>query len=247
MGVHTITHPPRDRSHTNILYPPCLPYILGAASPIFQQVQAPARGAGAGGPAVPPITTVEIGTDLLDGTNLIAWRADLQPGAPQLSAEVGGRAAVPTQPHMPTTLVVLNPGDREMPSPDAISDKEIRASPRPSFLGLAPDRTPAGAAPPPSQPAIANGTPPPGNTSSWGVADLILNYHAVSFRSSRLASRRASRRSVWRAEPAAVRGAAPAASPSASSSTMPPADDTSGDNGRYNDSNTRLGDNIEMT
>ena len=172
MGVHTITHPPRDRSHTNILYPPCLPYILGAASPIFQQVQAPARGAGAGGPAVPPITTVEIGTDLLDGTNLIAWRADLQPGAPQLSAEVGGRAAVPTQPHMPTTLVVLNPGDREMPSPDAISDKEIRASPRPSFLGLAPDRTPAGAAPPPSQPAIANGTPPPGNTSSWAVADL---------------------------------------------------------------------------
>ena len=60
---------------------------------------------------MPSITTVTVKADMLHGSNLIAWREnlDLSVGAPPST-------------QLPATLVVINPGDREEP--------QLRASQR---------------------------------------------------------------------------------------------------------------------
>merc|ERR1719456_1516925 len=73
---------------------------------------------------LPSITTVEVKPEVLNGSNLIAWRASLDLDN--------------TQPQLPPTLIVLNPGE-EMPQP-------ATALP-PSAGGAA-----AAAAPPPRSP-----------------------------------------------------------------------------------------------
>ena len=84
---------------------------------------------------LPSITTVEIKPDLLNGADLIAWRADLRLGAEGDT-------------HMPATLVVLNPGDVEMPPPSTVTSRRIPAS-----VGAppGPPPTPPPAAPPPAR------------------------------------------------------------------------------------------------
>merc|ERR1719473_1835044 len=67
---------------------------------LFQQVQQVATELA--DQLLPSITTVEIKPDLLNGADLIAWRSELQ-------LQGGGYE------QMPATLVVLNPGDKEMP------------------------------------------------------------------------------------------------------------------------------------
>ena len=90
---------------------------------------------------LPSITTVEIAPDLLNGADLIAWRADLRLGADGDT-------------HMPTTLVVLNPGDKEM-SPDVTAPSR---------------RIPAAVGAPPGPPPAA--PPPPRGAGSRMLASL---------------------------------------------------------------------------
>ena len=134
-------------------------------------------GAGAGEIAVlPSITTVEIATDLLGGSSPIARRADLPSSAQHSSDGSSGRTAgVPVDADMPTMLVVLNPGDREMPSPDAISDKEVRQGPRLSFLGLSlvsGPATAAAAASPPQQQEPTTGPRSSSSPPTWPEGSL---------------------------------------------------------------------------
>jgi len=79
---------------------------------------------------LPSITTVEIKPDLLNGADLIAWRSDLRLGAEGDT-------------HMPATLIVLNPGDKEMEPPSTVPSRRIPAS-----VGAPPVPPPAAPLPP---------------------------------------------------------------------------------------------------
>jgi len=81
---------------------------------LFQQVQQVATELA--DQMLPTITTVEVKDEEIDGSNLIAWRASLD-----LSAHPNGAP-------LPDTLVVLNPGDEEMPQPRATSTRASGAS-----------------------------------------------------------------------------------------------------------------------
>lgn len=59
---------------------------------------------------LPTITTIEVKAEMLEGDNLIAWRTDLG-----LDAAAQARRNQDPSAH-PPTLVVLNPGDTELPS-----------------------------------------------------------------------------------------------------------------------------------
>eukprot|EP00316_Scyphosphaera_apsteinii_P020189 CAMPEP_0119313406 /NCGR_PEP_ID=MMETSP1333-20130426/28978_1 /TAXON_ID=418940 /ORGANISM="Scyphosphaera apsteinii, Strain RCC1455" /LENGTH=671 /DNA_ID=CAMNT_0007318237 /DNA_START=28 /DNA_END=2043 /DNA_ORIENTATION=- len=70
---------------------------------LFQQVQQVATELA--DQLLPSITTVELKPGVFNGSNLIAWRASLDLNSPASA--------------LPTTLVVLNPGDEEMPQSSA--------------------------------------------------------------------------------------------------------------------------------
>ena len=74
------------------------------------------------GRLLPEITTVEIGPGELQGTNLVAWRHDLQLASvvPADEADPANAAAMP-----PPTLIVLNPGD---PDPASIEMQDRGAA-----------------------------------------------------------------------------------------------------------------------
>ena len=122
---------------------------------LFQQVQQVATELA--DQLLPSITTVEIKPDVLNGADLIAWRSDLQ---------LSGR---PGDASMPATLVVLNPGDKEM---EPASNTPARAVP--SCVSSTSMPPPAG--PPPTQPAdadadaaaAASAPPPPRAQRSGG-------------------------------------------------------------------------------
>ena len=59
---------------------------------------------------LPSITTIEVKPEMLQGDNLIAWRADLGLGG------AGGPSRL-VSPNAPPTLVVLNPGDTQVEDP----------------------------------------------------------------------------------------------------------------------------------
>ena len=74
---------------------------------LFQQVQQVA--AELADQMLPSITTIEVKSDVLQGDNLIAWRSDL-------GLDSGRHPTRPNEPQLPPTLVVLNPGDTELPN-----------------------------------------------------------------------------------------------------------------------------------
>ena len=59
---------------------------------------------------LPEITTVEIGPDVLAGTNFVTWRQDMQLACVEMTAlpAMAGSASMAPP---PVTFVVLNPGD----------------------------------------------------------------------------------------------------------------------------------------
>ena len=73
---------------------------------LFQQVQQVA--AELADQMLPSITTIEVKSEVLQGDNLIAWRSDL-------GLDAGRHPTRPNE-HLPPTLVVLNPGDTELPN-----------------------------------------------------------------------------------------------------------------------------------
>merc|ERR1719171_2379378 len=73
---------------------------------LFEQVQQVA--AELADQMLPSITTIEVKPEMLQGDNLVAWRTDLA---------LGPRGMPLREPPLPPTLVVLNPGDTELPQP----------------------------------------------------------------------------------------------------------------------------------
>lgn len=111
---------------------------------LFQQVQQVALELAE--QLLPSITTVEISPDVLSGPDLIAWRSDLQLN--------------PADASMPATLVVLNPGDKEI-EPASTAPTCRYAPSRVSSTSLPP---PPGAPPQPADAAVAaaaTAAPPP--------------------------------------------------------------------------------------
>jgi len=82
---------------------------------MFQQVQQVATELA--DQLLPTITTVEIRANEINGANLIAWRPSL---------DLNGAA-----PHLPATLVVLNPGDEEKPQPGPTRVAVVARPPQP--------------------------------------------------------------------------------------------------------------------
>ena len=155
---------------------------------LFQQVQQVASDMA--DQLLPSITTVEIKPDLLNGADLIAWRADLRLGAEGDT-------------HMPTTLVVLNPGDKEMPPPSTVPSRRIPAS--------------VYASPPPGPPPTAPPQAPPSGSHRRLAGNRVL---ASLRHPPRFAAR-----FTTRPTQCAASAASPSATPSAttSTSTVPPA------------------------
>ena len=111
-----------------------------AGSPLFTRraVQAPDVGAAADGdvvlageravpPTIPAITTIELcrlsGRDF-DGTSPIARRSDPTQDFSENSTDDWGQSI--RSEDMPINIVVLNPGDREVTSPDESPQEEMQ-------------------------------------------------------------------------------------------------------------------------
>jgi len=129
---------------SELLFAMCIGYTFRATplNVLFQRVQPQVTELA--DRLLPQITTVEIGLDVLGGSDLLAWRQDMQLAS---AAPGGAAAATTTQGEPPPTLLIINPGNtafettppgkHEVGKP--VARAQVAPAPSPASRGAAPN------------------------------------------------------------------------------------------------------------